>query len=99
MNLDVITKIVAAAGVISTIILSYKGFNRSKKADETTAKAGAVEQIINGLNILVESLQEDNKTLREQVKELRSGLENATKERDSLKRQVEKLHIKYGQAS
>ena len=97
-NVD-ITSVVAFFGILSTFILGFIGYRRSKKADTVAEKAGAVEQIINGLNTLVDNLQEDNKILRENVKELRDALQNITEERDEIRRELRSLKIKYGKAS
>lgn len=100
MAIDVdATTLVAAAGVLSTGLLGWFGYRRSKKADTVAEKAGAVEQIINGLNILVENLQEDNKDLRATVSELKDALEKAYKERDDAKKDLKTLQRKYGTAS
>lgn len=91
--------VVALVGILSTGILGWFGYRRSKKADSVAEKAGAVEQIINGLNILVENLQEDNKDLRSTVGELRDALEKALQERDSARSELKALHRQYGQTS
>lgn len=57
VNVDPAT-VVAFLGVVSTGLLGWFGYKRSQKADTVAEKAGAVEQIINGLNILVENLHE-----------------------------------------
>lgn len=95
LNVDPAT-IVAFTGVVSTGLLGWFGYRRSKKADTVAEKAGAVEQIINGLNILVENLQEDNKDLRSTVSELKDALEKALKERDDAKKDLKTLQRKYG---
>lgn len=98
VNVDPAT-IVAFLGVASTGLLGWFGYKRSQKADTVAEKAGAVEQIINGLNILVENLQEDNKDLRSTVTELKDALEKALKERDDAKKDLKTLQRKYGTAS
>lgn len=98
VNVDPAT-VVAFLGVISTGLLGWFGYKRSQKADTVAEKAGAVEQIINGLNILVENLQEDNKDLRSTVSELKDALEKALKERDDAKKDLKTLQRKYGTAS
>lgn len=98
VNVDPAT-VVALLGVLSTGLLGWFGYRRSKKADTVAEKAGAVEQIINGLNILVENLQEDNKDLRSTVSELKDALEKALKERDDAKKDLKTLQRKYGTAS
>lgn len=98
VNVDPAT-VVAFLGVISTGLLGWFGYKRSQKADTVAEKAGAVEQIINGLNILVENLQEDNKDLRSTVSELKNALEKALKERDDATKDLKALQRKYGTAS
>ena len=55
-NVD-LTSIVAFLGVLSTFVLGFIGYRRSKKADTVAEKAGAVDQIINGLNKIIYNLQ------------------------------------------
>lgn len=98
VNVDPAT-VVAFLGVVSTGLLGWFGYKRSQKADTVAEKAGAVEQIINGLNILVENLQEDNKDLRSTVSELKDALEKALRERDDAKKDLKTLQRKYGTSS
>lgn len=95
VNVDLAT-VVALLGVLSTGLLGWFGYRRSQKADTVAEKAGAVEQIINGLNILVENLQEDNKDLRSTVSELKDALETALKERDNARKDLKTLQRQYG---
>lgn len=92
------SSVVAALGIISTGVLGFFGYRRSRTADKVAEKAGAIDQVINGLNILVDQLQDDNKILRESVKELRNALIETTEERDKLKKELKALNKKYGTA-
>lgn len=80
---------------IPSFLLGYLGYRRTNKADKATAQNTAVEQIIDGLNALVDNLQGDNKVLRDSVKELKSNLVTVMDERDKLKKQVNYLQNKY----
>ena len=99
MNVVDTTTVIAFLGVLSTFILGYLGYRRSNKADTIAQKADAAEQILEGLKLLTTSLQDDNKILRDQVKDLSNALKATIKERDKLKQQVAALHEQYGQAS
>lgn len=91
--------IVTALGIVSTFILGYIGYKQSRRANQTAEKAGAIEQIISGLNILIDNLQEDNKILRDNVKELRDALQAITQERDQLKAELKALVRKHSQTA
>lgn len=97
-NVDASTAI-AFFGILSTGLLGWFGYRRSKKADSVAERAGAVEQIINGLNTLVDNLQEDNKILRDNVKELRDALQAVTQERDEIRAELKALVRQHGKAT
>lgn len=88
--------IVTLISVILTFVLGYFGYKRSKAADKVAEKAGAVEQIITGLNSLIDQLQEDNKVLRDNLKELRDTLQKVTDERDAFKKEAQALKRQFG---
>lgn len=94
MEIDLPT-FVTMLSVILTFILGYFGYKRSKTADKVAEKAGAVEQIVNGLNLFIDQIQEDNSVLRDNVKELRDALKKVTDERDNLKYEVQALKRQY----
>lgn len=98
MHVDA-TTIVAGVGILSSFVLGYLGWKDAHKKDTATQSNTAVEQVINGLNDLVNNLQGDNKTLRIQVKELGDALQTVTKERDQLREEVRQLHAQYGTSS
>ena len=89
----------AGVGIISTFVLGYIGYRQSKKANTVAEKAGAVEQIINGLNLLIDNLQEDNKILRDNVKDLRDALQAVTEDRDRIKKDLQALVRKHGKVT
>ncbi len=89
--------LIALTSVLSAGLLGYLGYIRSKKADATTAKGNAVEQVLAGLNALVDNLQDDNKVLRESVREIRDALQKTTDERDKIKKELQAIRRKYGQ--
>lgn len=87
---------------IPSFTLGYLGYRRSVKVDKAAEKSGeasastaAVGQVIQGLNSLIDSLQEDNALLRESVAGLSIRLKQVTDEHEQLKRQVMSLKKKY----
>jgi LPXTG-motif cell wall-anchored protein len=97
-NVDT-SSVVAFFGILSTGLLGWFGYRRSKKADSVAERAGAVEQIIGGLNTLVDNLQDDNKILRDNVKELRDALQAVTQERDEIRAELKALVRQHGKAA
>ena len=81
---------------VPSFTLGYLGYRRSQKADKAATQAGAVEQVIDGLNKLVDNLQDDNKILRADVIDLRTKLQAVLEERDKLKEQLYVLQRAYG---
>lgn len=88
---------------IPSFILGYLAYRQSKHVDKVTeqsgivtSQAGAVQQVIDGLNKLVFNLQEDNKLLRANLTDLGAKLSELVAERDSLKRDMADLSKKYG---
>jgi regulator of replication initiation timing len=83
---------------IPSFILGYLGYRRSVKVDKTTdqsrvasSQVGAVGQVIDGLNQLIDNLQEDNKLLRLSVRELRDKLDRITEDHLTLIKDVAEL--------
>lgn len=82
----------ALTAAVSSILIAYLGYRRSKKVDAIAAQAGldtgsraGTAQIIEGQNQLIGNLQADNLLLRE-----------AARERDELKRRLNRMNRKYG---
>lgn len=86
---------VALVGAAVSLAIAYLGHRRSRKVDATSAQSGVVsdhragtQQVIEGLNGLVNQLQEENERLI-----IRLDLTSA--ERDSLRLEVARLRKKY----
>jgi ABC-type transporter Mla subunit MlaD len=91
-----------ALAVPSTAVGVF-AYLRSRKVDAISEQSGIVSdtragtaQIIDGLNGLIDNLQEDNKIFREDIKHLTARLDAITAERDELKRELARLRRKYG---
>lgn len=75
---------------IPAFILGYLAYRRGAKVDKASeqsvlasANTTAVTQLINGLNQLIDTLQEDNRELRQIAKECGTKLEQVVSERDA----------------
>lgn len=87
---------------VPSFILGVLGYRRAVKVDKATntaamiaAQSGTTAQIIAGLNVLIENLQEDNKTWRENFKELSLKLAEVVKERDQLQKDYDAIVKKH----
>lgn len=96
--------IVAVVGAAVSLTIGFLGHQRSKKVDATSAQSGVAShhqagtaQIIEGLNRLVDQLQEDNSDFRQDIEKLVVRLEVITVERDALRLEVVRLRRKYGE--
>lgn len=88
----------AVVGLIVAIpsgILGYLGYRRSRHVDAVAEQAGvqssqstSIGQVVDGLNALVGNLQEDNRALRDHVKELNTKLDLIISECQGLKQQI-----------
>lgn len=88
----------AVVGLIVAIpsaTLGYLGYRRSRHIDAVAEQAGvqssqsaSIGQVVDGLNALVGNLQEDNRALREHVKELNVKLDRIIQDCRDLKEQV-----------
>lgn len=83
---------------IPSAVLGFLGYRRSRHNDEVAERAGvattrstSIGQVVDGLDRLVANLQEDNKTLREHVKELNVKLDRIISECQDLKQQLAAL--------
>lgn len=91
-------------GMFGGTILAYLAYRRSVKVDRISAQSGAVDsaragtaQIIEGLNNLIDNLQEDNKAFREDLKHITGRLEECMTAREVLKHELLRLRRKYGE--
>lgn len=94
--------VIGMIATVSGIVLAWFGYARSKKVDKTTeqsqlvtAQSGVVGQIISGLNLLNENLQDDNKEIRVELKALAIKFSECVAERDSLRKELNQLNGKY----
>lgn len=105
MKLDFSTLIVGLILGIPAFALGVAGLIRSFRVDKSTAKQAVdtargseVQQIIDGLNALVDNLQADNLITRESAQSLSARLiecgarlSECVKDRDDLRRQLDDL--------
>lgn len=89
---------------LPSFLLGYLAYRRARKVDAVAAQSGVVTetragtaQIIEGLNQLINNLQDDNRVIREDLKYLTLRLDAIAKERDGFKRQLNRLQRKYGE--
>lgn len=87
---------------IPSFVLGYLAYRQSKKVDKTTEQSGiannqlnAVGQVLSGLNQLIDSLQADNKELRENIKAIGIKLKEVLDERDILLKEINRLNKLY----
>lgn len=83
--------LLTGVAALASATLGWFGFWRSLRGDRiakqsgaATFQLGAVDQIIKGLNDLVDQLQEDNKSLREGFKDLTERVKELITERNTL---------------
>lgn len=88
---------------LPSFLLGYLAYRRARKVDAVAAQSGVITesragtaQIIEGLNLLIDQLQDDNKTFRDDIKYLTLRLDAISKERDELRQQLTRLQRKYG---
>lgn len=96
--------IVALVGATVSLVIGVLGHRRSKRVDATSAQSGLASthqagtaQILEGLNDLIDQLQEDTVTFRSDIRELVVRLDAVTAERDALRLEVARLRQKYGE--
>lgn len=98
--------LIALAAGIPSFLLGFLAYRRSVKVDavaaqvsvSTDSRAGT-QQIIEGLNSLVENLQEDNKALRDEARYLLQRISNLTEETNKLKAELDIFRKKYEETS
>lgn len=89
---------------LPSIGISYLAYRQSKKVDAVAEQSGIVTetragtaQIIEALNQLIDNLQDDNRSFREDIKYLTLRLDAISKERDELKQKLNQMMRKYGE--
>lgn len=96
---------VGAALVVAvpSTTIGVMAYLRSKKVDATSAQSGAANdtragtaQIIEGLNKLIDQLQEGASTFREDIQWLTARLDAVMKENETLKTEIVRYKHKYG---
>lgn len=85
-------------------VLGLLAYRRSRKVDAVTEQAGVASesragtgQIIEGLNQLIDNLQDDNREFREELRRVIQRCDGVANERDALRREVNRLYRKYGE--
>jgi len=96
--------ILALLTIIPSFALGYLAYRRSLKVDAVSEKSGiasdtraGVAQTLDTLSNLADQFQEDNRDLREELKQLAARFGMLLVERDALKREVARLRRKYGE--
>lgn len=102
MDMDIVIQ-ATLIGLPATI-LGILAYRQSRKVDAVAEQSGVATetragtaQIIEGLNNLVDNLQEDNKVFRDELKYLTQTLGAVVLERDELRKEVARLRRKYGE--
>jgi hypothetical protein len=96
----------APIGVFSAITgagLGFLAYRRSIHVDAVSTQSGiatdnraGTAQIIDGLNKLIDNLQEDNQSFRDDLKQCAVRIEAISAERDVLRLELAKLRRLYG---
>lgn len=94
--------VIALITAVPAFLIGVFAYRRSLKVDQVSAQSGAASnqmagtaQVIEGLNRLIDQLQEDNDSFRADIKDLAARLVVITAERDALKLEVARLRKKY----
>jgi len=103
MATDTREVIIAVWAGATSIILAYLTYRRSVKVDAVSAQAGMTDrstagtaQIIEGLNRLLDQVQEDNKDLRDEARGMLVRLAAQSAENDQMRRRLYRYSSKYG---
>lgn len=96
--------VIAVIAALSSTILGVLTYRRSVKVDAVAAQVSTTNesragtaQIIEGLNGLIDNLQEDNAVIRIEVRYLTDRLAQFVEERDKLKSELHAIRRKYGE--
>lgn len=105
---------------LPSFLLGFLAYRRARKVDAVAAQSGVITetragtaQIIEGLNLLIDQLQDDNKTHRDDMRAVRDDIRDLTlrlgvvsrerdelwQERNELRRELTRLRRKYGEHS
>lgn len=89
--------------VLSAAAAAYWGYRRGKRSDQVSEQSGiatetraGTQQIIDGLNALVDQYQESAATHRDTVHYLEGRLAQVLEENENLKLELVALRKKYG---
>lgn len=93
----------ALLAAIPSIFIAWLAYRRSQKVDAVAEQSGIANesragqaQIIEGLNRIIDNLQEDNKTGRDYAQYLLNRLDLSDKDRETLRGQLMRMHRKFG---
>lgn len=95
---------IALAAGLPSFLLGFLGYRQSRKVDAVAAQSGmasesraGIEQVIQGLNGVIDNLQEDNTAFRDEVRYLTGRITEIITQCDEAKRQLNGLRRKYGE--
>lgn len=81
-----------------SVTIAYLAYRRSQRVDTVAEQAGiatrsteSIQQVIDGLNTLIENLQEDNRVLRAKVRDLEERLTRIIADCQALRAEVHSL--------
>lgn len=83
---------------IPSVVLGYLGYRRARNIDRiaeqagiTTASATSIQQVMNGLNSIIENLRTDNRDLRRTVDELEIKTNRLSEDTEKLRLEIRNL--------
>lgn len=83
--------------------LGLLAYRRSRKVDAVAEQSGIVtesragtQQVIEGLNHIIDNLQEDNKSFRQDIRYLTERLDQRDRDHDVCRKQLVLLQRRYG---
>ena len=95
--------IFTALPIAAGLLIAWWGHLKSKRVDAISAQSGiaangraGTAQILEGLNTLIDQLQEDYQGARNDIVHLRDRLQVVAAERDALTLEVARLRKRYG---
>lgn len=95
--------ITAVVGTFGGVVLGWLSYRRSRQVDARSAQLGVTsetragtDQIIAGLNALIDQLQESESVKREDVRYLTARLDACIAGSEALKVELARLRKKYG---